>query len=218
MSFDRPVVPVVSLEDVPHEEGQKLSGILMALATDESRERIAVSDLLLALQHRALGALLFIFALPNVLPTPPGTSAVLGAPLVFLAAQLTLGMRPWLPQIIAGRSIARKDFAALILRAAPWLARAETLLRPRLQFLAHRPMENVVGLICFILAVVLFLPIPLGNMLPALAICFLGLGVVERDGLWIIAGTLLGGVACVLVSGVVYAVVKSALYLIANAF
>lgn len=218
MSSERPVVPVVSLEDVPQDAAHKLSDILMALALDESRERITVAALLEALQHRALGALLFIFALPNVLPAPPGTSAVLGAPLVFLAAQLMLGMPPWLPGIISARSIARKDFAALITRAAPWLARAETLLRPRLEFLVHRPFEHVVGLICFILAVVLFLPIPLGNMLPALAICFLGLGVVERDGVWIILGILLGGAACVLVSGIVYAVVKSAIFLIANAF
>lgn len=56
-------------------------------------ERISVADLLAAMQDRALAALMFIFAVPNVVPVPPGTSAILGAPFIFLAAQLTLGRR-----------------------------------------------------------------------------------------------------------------------------
>lgn len=71
-----------------------LSLMLHDLAQDESREHIAVGDLLASLGDRALAALLFVFAVPNVLPVPPGTSAILGAPLIFLAAQLALGLRP----------------------------------------------------------------------------------------------------------------------------
>lgn len=78
-------------------DGLALSQLLRTLADDATRDRIAVGDLLQALGDRAIGALLFIFAFPNILPVPPGTSAVLGAPLVFLAAQLAFGMRPWLP-------------------------------------------------------------------------------------------------------------------------
>jgi len=115
--------------------------MLHVLAQDESRERIAVGDLLAALGDRALAALLFVFAVPNVLPVPPGTSAVLGAPLVFLAAQLAFGRRPWLPAVIARRTMTRADFAALVRRIGPWLARAERLLRPRWERLALPPME-----------------------------------------------------------------------------
>lgn len=68
-----------------------LSVILLKLSTDLLRERISVGDLLRAMGDRAIGALMFIFAFPNVLPTPPGTSTILGAPLIFLAAQLMLG-------------------------------------------------------------------------------------------------------------------------------
>ncbi len=69
-----------------------LSTILWMLAHDEQRERIAVGDLLDALGDRALAALLFVLAFPHVLPVTPGTSAVLGAPLIFLAAQLSYKM------------------------------------------------------------------------------------------------------------------------------
>lgn len=190
-----------------------LSHVLYSLAYDETRERIAVSDLLDALGDRALAALMFVFAVPNVLPVPPGTSAVLGAPLIFLAAQLAFGLRPWLPSMIASRSMARTDFGALVRRIGPWLARAERLLRPRAMRLALPPMEFLIGLVCLLLAIVLALPIPLGNMLPALAISLLALGLLERDGLWVLAGFAATLVSALLVSGVVYAMVKTAIYL-----
>ena len=202
---------------VPAGRFSKLSDILNEIAEDGSRERIAVSDLLAAMDKRAIGALMFIFAVPNVLPTPPGTSAVLGAPLVFLAAQMTFGLRPWLPRLIADRSLARSDFAAIIRRCAPWLVRAERLLRPRMSWLTRAPFEYAVGALCFVLAMVLFLPIPLGNMAPALAICIFSLGIVESDGVWVFAGLGIAVGALALVSGMIYAAIASALFIIANA-
>lgn len=157
------------------------------------------------------------FAFPNVLPTPPGTSTILGAPLIFLAAQLALGMSPWLPAVIASRSMSRADFATLVRRIGPWLARIDGLLRPRLALLALPPMEYLVGLVCLLLSLVLVLPIPLGNVLPALAISVLALGILESDGLWIIIGLAAAAVATVVVSSVVFAIVKAALFLFAKA-
>jgi hypothetical protein len=197
---------------------RRLSDVLRSIADDESRERISIGDLLVAMQDRALAALIFIFAFPNCLPTPPGTSTILGAPLIFLAAQLALGRRPWLPRLITKRSMARRDFAAAIAKATPWLARAERLLRPRLGALAHPPGEYIVGAICFVLAVVLFFPIPLANMLPAFAICVFSLGILERDGVWIIAGVVLAVASGAIVWGVFYAMIKTALFLIASIF
>lgn len=194
-----------------------LSQLLTEIAADASRERVSIADLLFALRDRALAALLLIFALPNVIPVPPGTSALLGAPLLFLAVQLTLGMRPWLPGFITRRSMPRTHFAALVTRAVPWLARAERLLRPRWSALCRPPTEYVVGLVCLVSSLIVFLPIPLGNMLPALAICLMALGILERDGLWVLAGliTAVGSVA--VVWGVLYALIKAAVFFISNA-
>ena len=196
--------------------GLPLSEILRALADDQSNERISIGDLLKALGDRAIGALLFIFAFPNVLPMPPGTSAVLGAPLIFLAAQLAFNLKPWLPAIIAKRSMSRHDFQTLIGRIGPWLDRAEKLLRPRASALALPPMEYAVGFICLLLAVVVVLPIPFGNMLPALAISMLALGVLERDGYWVLAGLATAVASAVIVSGVIFALVKAAIYMVAQ--
>lgn len=193
-----------------------LSAMLRAMAQDGRGDRISVGELLTGLGDRALGALMFIFAIPNVLPTPPGTSSILGAPLVFLAAQLAFGRSPWLPAVVAKRSMSRSDFASLVTRIGPWLERAEKLLRPRMAGLAAPPMEYLVGLVCLVLAIVLVLPIPLGNVLPALAISLLALGVLERDGLSVLAGLAVAAASGAVVWGVVFAFAKAAVYLLAR--
>ena len=196
----------------------RLSDMLQAIANDSSRDRISIADLLASMDNRAMGALLLIFALPNVLPTLPGTSGILGLPLVYLTSQMMLGRLPWLPRFIANRSLARRDFAAFVERAEPWLARTERLLKPRLSLLVQDQSERLIGALTLLLSVVLLLPIPLGNMLPALAISLLALGLMERDGVWILAGTATATVALAVVSAVLYALAKSLLFVLAGAF
>jgi hypothetical protein len=79
-------------------------------------------------------------------------------------------------------------------------------------------MEYVVGLVCLLLAIVVLLPIPLGNMLPALAISMLALGVLERDGYWIIAGMITAAASAVVVSGVVFAALQAVMFLFLKFF
>jgi hypothetical protein len=199
-------------------QGCKLSDILRDIADDPGRDRITVRDLLGLMQDRAMATLLFVFAVPNVLPTPPGTSSVLGTPLIFLSMQLMLGARAWLPDVITERSIARRDFASVVAKISPWLVRAEALLRPRLEFLTDALVLRLIGGLCFTLAVILTLPIPLGNMLPAFAICVFSLGMLARDGYWIIVGTLAAIGAVAISSAVVLAIVEAALLLVTGAF
>lgn len=191
-----------------------MSEVLHDIADDHSRERIYVRDLLGAMQDRSMATLMFVFAAPNILPVPPGTSSVLGTPLILLSMQLMFGIRPWLPDVITARSLARRDFASVVARAVPWLVRAEAVLRPRLEFLAHPSVQRLIGAVCFALAVLLVLPIPFGNLLPALAICVFSLGLLAHDGLWILAGVVTAVVAIAVGSGVVFALVESAIFVL----
>jgi len=202
----------------PREPGRKFSQILTDIAEDEGTERVSLADLVAAMGDRAFGALLFVFALPNILPAPPGSSAILGIPLMFLSGQLMLGKQPWLPKFIANRSILRADFAAIVMRAAPWLAKAEKLLRPRLGGLVQPPAEYLIGGICLLMALALALPIPFANSVPALTICLFALGVLEKDGAWVIAGTVMALVSSVLAVGLAYTLIKTAILVINNAF
>ncbi len=220
-----PVVPLDQEDDPEPDPGRprrkarkSLSQRLTQLAEDESRPRIAMADLLTLMPGQAVAALILILAMPNILPGPPGLSAILGLPLVYLNFQLMTRRRPWLPRFIADRSLGRADFLRLTQRIAPLLARVERLLRPRLPALVQRGAEPVIGGFCLVLALVILLPLPLGNMLPALAISLMMLGLLEHDGLWVGIGALTGAVSLVIVAGVVYAMTKAAVFLLSRAF
>ncbi len=169
----------------------RISEILAGIAS-QKRKTVSVRDVLEAFGDRAFGALMFVFAAPVALPMPPGVSAILGAPLLFITSQLMMGRRTlWLPKALADRTMSRSDYAGLVEKLTPYLTWIERRLRPRLTFLYNRWFDGVTGLICLALAIVVFLPIPFGNMLPALAIAAFGLGIAERDGFM----GLFGGVA-----------------------
>ncbi len=209
----------IHVEHVDRAEGaDRLSAILTAIASAQDNERISIGDLLDALRHRALGALMFIFAVPTALPMPPGVSTIVGAPLLFLSVQLMLGMKPWLPKLITDRSLSRVDFEKVVGVVTPWLARAEGIMRPRIKFLAGPPAVYVIGLLCLALSIILFLPIPLGNMLPSIAISIMALGLLERDGVWIIIGAVTGVLSVVVVRGVLWAMVFAAFFLLRTLF
>jgi hypothetical protein len=195
-----------------------LSDILTQIAEDETRDRISIADMMAAMNERAIGALIFVFAVPNAVPLPPGASTVLGAPLLFLTAQLALGRQAWLPRFITRRTMDRAHFAAMIQRVAPTLARAERLLRPRFTALVRPPLENLIGVVCFVLAVILFLPIPMGNMPPAIAICMFALAILEQDGLWVIIGCCTAIAAVALIWGVLFALFESAAFMFGKVF
>ena len=197
---------------------RRLSEILTDLASDSSRERIGMSDLLNIMPGRTTAALVLVFSAPNALPMPPGVSGILGLPLIYLTAQMMLGQKPWLPKVISDRSITRADFATMVDRAAPVLARTERLLRLRWPLVVHPRVEPLIGALCLVLACVIALPIPLGNMLPAIAMCVICLGLIERDGLCTAIGILIAVVSLAVVAGVVWAMIKATLFVIMNAF
>ena len=197
----------------PRAPKQRLSAFLLEIAADESRDRLSVADFLTLLKGRAIAALMLIFALPNAVPSPPGTSGILGVPLIYLAVQMMLGHRPWRPRFIADRSVSRTDFAAVISRSAPFLARAERFLSPRLAFLTTPVGVRLIGAACLVLALVLILPIPLANMLPAIAIAAMSLAVLERDGVWVIVGVMIGLMSLAVAWGVIWAFIKAVIFL-----
>ena len=82
------------------------------------------------------------------------------------------------------------QFRRLMDWVIPRLIRLEKLVRPRYWPFWRRQGDRVIGVVALFLAVVVTLPIPLGNWLPALATALLGLALSERDGILLaIAGT-----------------------------
>jgi hypothetical protein len=170
--------------------------------------KIYLRNLLLGLGDRAFGWTLFICALPEALPLPiAGLSAIIGIPLVLVSGQLVLGFRkPWLPKWIGNRAFKRRDFEKIVRKSLPYLNKLENFVLPRWQFILSPPIERLLGILVFILAFVITLPIPFGNFLPAIAVVLISLGMLEKDGLVIAIGTLLSFVIFGLLIGAVFAV------------
>jgi hypothetical protein len=200
-----------ALDITPRQRPRRTSHLLRDFVTSHPEPRISLGVLRDALGDRGFGVLLFIFALPNLVPVNiPLLSAVLGLPLVLLAAQLTYGRhKPWFPRWLTERSFPREGFANVVLRSLPYLEGAERLLRPRLTVLLSWTGERLIGLAILILALVLFLPIPFANWLPACAIAIIGLAIVEKDGLAVLVGLAVGVASLVVAAAVVIGLIKA---------
>jgi len=185
------------------------SNVLELIAGDQTTDRIAVGSLARAMEHRSVDALLLILALPMAIPIPaPGISAPFGALLMLASTELIFARgKLWLPSGISARSISREYFARFTTRVIPALRRVEHFARPRMTWLTRGWGVRIVGVICLILAVIIALPVPMGNVFPGIVICLLGIGLIESDGLLIGIGL----VAAAVVLGIV--ILASSLFL-----
>lgn len=184
---------------------EHLSDVLLRLSR-QAGSTITIRDIAIALQDRSFGAFLLVFSLPNLVPMPPGATLFLGLPLIFVAWQMFASPRGRIdmPRRIGDYGIAIATFDAVIRRLVPWLKRAETLVKPRYWFLNSRLSERLLGFFALVLAVVVFLPIPLGNWPPAFALAVLGFAHSQRDGLGVVVGCLIGLLSLAVAGFVVY--------------
>lgn len=192
---------------------ERLSELLDRLANADDSERIAFGSLLEAVGERTFGALLLVFSIPAVMVgVIPGVSTLLGLPLLLFSIQLTIGSpRPWLPRSISARSLERSAFARVVATVRPRLRVLERLLKPRLLVLTSFWAERGIGLCCFVAAVLVFLPIPFGNLLPAVALCAFGLALMEKDGVLVLVGLGTLGFGLVVLGGAALALKALAL-------
>lgn len=196
-----------------HLKSSSVSQLLELIGGRKAAE-VSVADILETFGNRAFGAMMFVFAAPLVLPMPPGVSAILGAPLMFITFQWMLGRRTlWLPKALLERTMSMSDFRNLMGKLTPYLERLERRLRPRLTFMYNPLGDRIVGALCFTLSIIVFLPIPFGNMLPSFAIAAFAIGGAERDGV----AALIGWIAAIL-SFFVLAVLSKAIIAAVLAF
>jgi hypothetical protein len=179
----------------------RLSEVFAALAAEE-RDRVSIRDVVEALGDRSFAPVMILLAVPNAIPFIPGSSTVLGLLLALVAVQLLAGRRRvWLPERLNRWSFDRDAFGRLVDKVTPWLVRFEKMAKPRFWPESYRLAERLAGAVAIVLSLMIMLPIPFANGVPAIAICLLALGISERDGVWLGAGLLVGAVAAGIVAG-----------------
>lgn len=193
-------------EEFAHPRLKGLSELLTE-ATDGDATHIALEDLVDRLSARGLAPVVLAISLLNAVAFFPGSTAILGLPLLFLGVSLMIGAkRLWLPGRLRNRMIERAKLEVMIRRIIPYIQKLERLAHPRYWPGTNGVTDRIYGIFVFCLGVLVTLPIPLGNMLPAFSIALVSLGIMARDGLWVIAGIFLATLAIGVVIGVAGAV------------
>jgi hypothetical protein len=160
-------------------------------------ERISVGAMSDALGRSGLGITILMLALPSFIPIPGlPTGFVFGTALAILSLQVLSGAESLiLPGWIRRFSMPRDPVVRGAAYIAPWFRKVEWMLRPRLSGLSGRRAQLILALPIFIHSVMILLPIPLGNQLPALAVIAFAFGFIERDGIAILAGAVISVLA-----------------------
>ncbi|NTF08088.1 exopolysaccharide biosynthesis protein [Agrobacterium rubi] len=160
---------------------------------DELPENVTLAGLLDKLGDKAIAFVLLVFAIPAIIPTP-GIPAgmIFGTALAILSLQIIFGSRRLvLPGFLGRLSVSRSLIQMTADRAAPRLEKLEALLRPRGHVLSKYLGHVAIGIVIFLMAVLIALPIPFGNMLPGLAVLAIALGLAQRDDVAVLVGLLL---------------------------
>jgi len=186
---------------------RKLSVELAELHQRAGNRAVTLREVIFVLRNRAYLLLIVLLALPFIQPVPlPGLSTPLGLAIVLIALRLSLGQRPWLPKRIQRAKLPAGFFGKILTITERLLRYLESVLRPRWPAITGTPLFNQLHAIMILtsaLILLLPLPIPFSNLLPAWAIFLVACGLLERDGLFITLGYLafLVGVAYFILLG-----------------
>lgn len=173
----------------------RMSELLEAMAAGRGDGDITIGEIVDRFGDRSFGVLILVLALPAWIPVlPPGVPSIFGIVIAGISCQMLVGREaPWLPDFVARRSIPAERFARLVTRTVPWLRRAELALRQRLDpAFAGGLGIRIVAFFCLLLALAVCIPLPMTNAGPALSLAVIALGLIERDGLVVLAGIVLG--------------------------
>lgn len=188
----------------------RMSQVLTTLA-EEPGERITVRTIFGALSDRSFAILVVLLGLPNCLPMPPPIPALCALLLIVIAVQMvSLRPAPWLPRSLLTRSVSRADLVRAIKRALPLVDRLERWSQPRWNLFEARTGAVLSGLLLTMMAIgMLFAPPIVGQVPYGIAVCLVGLGQVERDGLLVLSGVVAGMIGVVLSASFLYAVFRA---------
>lgn len=169
-----------------------LSVELAALQAGLAGQSVQLRTILAALQGRAFELLMIVLVLPFAVPVSvPGMSTPFGIAIAIVALQLAAARLPWLPRRVLDARIPAGFLGKVLAATKGVVAFLERFLRARAPALTRSRALVAIHLGGVTLAALLLaipLPVPLTNVFPGWAILLLAMGLMERDGLFILAG------------------------------
>lgn len=183
---------------------RNLRTLLQSLCSETDGETVSVGDLLNAVGRRSYGPVLLLLGFIAISPLTiiPGANVLVALITLIFAIQMVIGRPyPWIPKKALEFSFPRKHMISGVAMADKYVAQIDRFLKPRLTFLSRSPFVQLVALAC-VGAALVTLPlsfVPLGPVIPSLAILLFGLAITARDGfVLLLAGASLVGACYVL--------------------
>lgn len=168
-----------------------LSQVLDQMQAMAQGQPVTIRHLIDHLADRGPAVAVFLMSAPFVFIPVPGLSTAVGLAVFGLSLALMVGGRPWIPGFIGRRHISPENLRRFAQGTRRVLDKLQRVVRPRMQWLTAPGLyQRLVGL-SLLLATVLFalpLPIPGNNIPPAIGMCLLSLGLLQRDGLIVLIG------------------------------
>lgn len=182
-----------------------------ALAERAPEDGFSLRAIFDQLDESAFGAGLFLLALPCCIPFLYGVPQVVSLPMMALAAQMAMGReQPWMPDKLGNRKIDRKGLTQMAAGGRKWLGWIERIVRPRFTMITGKRSERVIGLFLCVFCASILVPLPMTNTVPGFAVAIASFGLMQKDGLMVIAGLVIG---TAWVSGLIGAVMFGAVSL-----
>lgn len=179
----------------PHHE-QSTTELLLALAHeigDQDGGEISIGALVDKLSDRGFGLVQLILALPVCIPFLWGIPQAVAVPMLFIAAQIVIGRHAlWLPRQARAKTISHEAMLNLATRAEKYVGWFERLARPRLEFLTRGLPERIFGGLMAVFCISIMVPLPGTNTVPGIGVAIQSIGFLERDGLLVLLGTVIG--------------------------
>lgn len=149
------------------------------LLDDAPRVAVTLGWMMERLDQRSFGLIMLLLALIALLPI---LSVIAGPLVIWIAAEMILARpRPTLPRFVARRAISTPRFAKLIERMVPVLRWLERFIHPRWAT-PFTMTKRTLGAALLLLGASLLVPVPFGNVIPALVIMGVALAYLENDG------------------------------------
>lgn len=193
------------LQGKPELLREKLIEMIHALPTSG----VTLNHLLGMAGQDGLMILTALLSLVFLIPVSiPGVSTVFGAAILLIALCRLSAREVWLPLRLRTRVLATEKLRPVLQRALRWLSYLERVSEPhRLTWLVTGSVANALNNAALVLGALLLMApfglIPFSNTFPAVALLFLAIGLVQRDGVCIVLGHL-GNLLTILYFGLLF--------------
>lgn len=178
------------------------------------RGTITMGDIIDMHGAGALGAILTVLSIPALLPStgiPIGSVMALG--MFAVAMSMMMGVdHVSLPKKLSDMVLSEKTADKLVGTLLKFYRFLERWSDVRLEWLVNHKARQVLSLFVFLMAAIIFMPIPFGNTAPAFALLLLGPALLLRDGLLVLISLLAG----IMALGVTYFVFSAGIWAVTS--